>query len=76
MYALRPGGFRHLVSVSARDTHNGIAGVAFSPDGERIMTGDWSIASVKVWDVSERAGAELTQRAQRPRPYGFWVVPR
>ena len=58
MYDLHPGGLRHAVSVSARDTHNGIAGVAFSPDGERIMTGDWGIASVKVWDVSERAGAE------------------
>ena len=60
VYELHRGGFRHLVSVSARDTHNGIAGVAFSPDGERIMTGDWAIASVKVWDVSEVAGAELT----------------
>ena len=70
VYELHPGGFRHVVSVSARDTHNGIAGVAFSPDGEQIMTGDWSIASVKVWDVSERAGAELTNVPSVPTPTG------
>jgi WD40 repeat protein/DNA-binding SARP family transcriptional activator len=53
------GGVRELVAVSGQDTANGLAAVAFSPDGEQLMTGDWAIASTKVWDVSERAGAEL-----------------
>jgi WD40 repeat protein len=58
VHEITEGGVRELVVVSARDTANGIAAVAFSPDGERLMTSDWAIASTKVWDVSERAGAE------------------
>lgn len=64
------GGVRRLVSVSARDTANGLGAVAFSPEGDRIMTGDWSIASVKVWDVSERAGAELSNLPSIPFAWG------
>ncbi len=59
VFELRPGGLRELVAASARDTGNGIGAVAFSPDGDRIMTGDHRLAAVKVWDVSERAGGEL-----------------
>jgi hypothetical protein len=40
---LRGRSARELVVVSARDTANGLAAVVFSPDGERIMTGDWAI---------------------------------
>jgi WD40 repeat protein/DNA-binding SARP family transcriptional activator len=58
VHEITEGGVRELVAVSAQDTANGMAAVAFSPDGERIMTSDWAIVSTKVWDVSERAGAE------------------
>jgi WD40 repeat protein len=34
-------------------------GVAFSPDGNRVMTGDEAITAVKVWDVSLDGGAEI-----------------
>jgi WD40 repeat protein len=44
--------------VSARDTGNGLSGVAFSPDGRRLMTSDPAIASVIVWDASPAGGAE------------------
>jgi WD40 repeat protein/DNA-binding SARP family transcriptional activator len=58
VHEITEGGVRELVAVSAQDTANGMAAVAFSPDGEGIMTSDWAIVSTKVWDVSERAGAE------------------
>jgi WD40 repeat protein/DNA-binding SARP family transcriptional activator len=55
---LADGGVRELFSFSARDTSGGLTGVAFSPDGERLMTGDLAITAVKIWDVSARGGAE------------------
>ncbi len=53
------GGVRGLLTLTARDTRNGLSDVEFSPDGERIMTGDWALASVKIWDVSTTGGAEI-----------------
>jgi WD40 repeat protein len=32
--------------------------VAFSPDGDRVLTGDTAITSAKVWDVSQTGDAE------------------
>jgi WD40 repeat protein/DNA-binding SARP family transcriptional activator len=52
------GGARELFSFSAQDTANGLIGVAFSPDGEQLMTGDLGITAVKVWDLSRSGGAE------------------
>lgn len=52
------GGVRELFSFSAQDTSPGLNGVAFSPDGERLMTGDTAITAVEVWDVSSTGGAE------------------
>jgi WD40 repeat protein/DNA-binding SARP family transcriptional activator len=58
VHEITEGGTRELAVVAGRDTANGLGSVAFSPDADRIMTGDWAIASVKVWDVSDGAGAE------------------
>jgi WD40 repeat protein/DNA-binding SARP family transcriptional activator len=55
---LADGGVRELFSFAARDTNGGLNGVAFSPDGERVMTGDQAITAVKIWDVSAGGGAE------------------
>jgi WD40 repeat protein/DNA-binding SARP family transcriptional activator len=52
------GGVRELLSFSARDTGGGLGGVAFSPDGERLMTGDAAINAVKIWDARETGGGE------------------
>ena len=49
---------RELFSLSAQDTSGGLAGVAFSPDGERLMTGDIGINAVKIWEVGTTAGGE------------------
>ena len=51
-------GVRELLSFSAQDTSGGLGGVAFSPDGERLMTGDVAITAVKVWDASTTGGGE------------------
>ncbi|MCK2220447.1 protein kinase [Actinomadura sp. ATCC 31491] len=49
-------GWRQVLSLSG--AQDAIAGVAFSPDGRRVMTGDAQIGSVKVWDVSLTGDAE------------------
>jgi WD40 repeat protein/DNA-binding SARP family transcriptional activator len=49
---------RELMSLSAQETHSGIVGVAFSPDGNRVMAGDAGITAVKVWDVGADGDAE------------------
>src|SRR5918996_1221333 len=50
-------GTRELLSLPAQDTGGGLW-VAFSPDGNRIMTGDQQINAVKIWDVSRTGDAE------------------
>jgi WD40 repeat protein len=63
---LAEGGIRELLSFSAQDTSHGLNGVAFSPDGERLMTGDLAITAVKIWDTSDTGGAEWTNVADVP----------
>ena len=43
-----------VVRLSALDMRNGVRSVAFSPDGNELMTSDWAVTSVKVWDVPTR----------------------
>jgi WD40 repeat protein/DNA-binding SARP family transcriptional activator len=50
-------GTRELLSISAQERGGGLW-VAFSPDGERVMTGDQEITAVKIWDVSLTGDAE------------------
>ncbi len=60
-------GFRELWSLSAQETKSGIVGVAFSPDGTRVMAGDAAISAVKVWDLGPGGDEEW---ANLPTP-GF-----
>jgi WD40 repeat protein/DNA-binding SARP family transcriptional activator len=48
---------RELVSLAAQERGGGLW-VAFSPDGERLMTGDEGITAVKVWDIGRSGTAE------------------
>lgn len=51
-------GVRELWSLAARDTRAGIVGVAFSPDGTRVMAGDADITAVSIWDLGRDGDAE------------------
>lgn len=51
-------GVGSALSLSGETTGNGLYSVSFSPDGDRILTGDSGLESVKLWDVSDGGGAE------------------
>jgi WD40 repeat protein/serine/threonine protein kinase len=60
VWEVTEAGGKRLFSLSARDTSTGVHGVAFSPDGNRVLTGDAAITAAKVWDVSHTGDAEWT----------------
>ena len=45
-------------SVAAHDTDRGLVSVAFSPGGDRIVTGVSGRTAVKVWDIGATGGVE------------------
>jgi WD40 repeat protein/DNA-binding SARP family transcriptional activator len=59
LWSLIEGDGRELATLSAHDTRKGVRGVAFSPDGAQVMTGDGSSAATIIWDVGVTAGAEV-----------------
>jgi len=59
VWQVTEGGGREVASLSAFDTRRGITGVAFSPDGTRVLTGDAGITAARVWDVSLDGDAEV-----------------
>jgi WD40 repeat protein/DNA-binding SARP family transcriptional activator len=48
-----------LVHAIGAHTEGGIWDLEFSPDGDRLMTGDVFVDAVKVWDISATGGADL-----------------
>lgn len=42
-----------------QDFANGVAGVAFSPDGDRLAVSDWDISSTKIFDLRATGAGEL-----------------
>jgi WD40 repeat protein/DNA-binding SARP family transcriptional activator len=46
------------LSLPARETSSWIVGVAFSPDGTRVMAGDAGNSVVKIWDLEPTGDAE------------------
>ena len=50
-------GAREQLTLSAQDLSGGLW-VAFSPDGERLMTGDQQIRAVKIWDATATGPGE------------------
>ena len=63
VFAVAAGTPQELVRLAAQDLRNGVRSVAFSPDGDQLMTSDWAITSVKVWDLRDRAAAEIANLA-------------
>jgi WD40 repeat protein/DNA-binding SARP family transcriptional activator len=67
-------GVRELWSLSARETRSGINGVAFSPDGTRVMAGDVGISAVQIWDLGPNGDAEWVNLAA-PGAYQVEFMP-
>ena len=59
VFAVEAGALQEVARLAAQDLRNGVRSVAFSPDGGQLMTSDWLITSVKVWDVRDQAAAEI-----------------
>ena len=58
LWAISEDGYKQLLSFSSQDMPGGVNGVAFSPDGHRVITGDLTIHAVKIWDVGIDGDAE------------------
>jgi WD40 repeat protein len=66
-------GTREVLSLSAQERGGGLW-VAFSPDGQRVMTGDQEITAVKIWDVStsgDQEWANLPAASEEPSGVAF-----
>jgi WD40 repeat protein len=57
LWEITETGTEELLTLSALGTAGGI-NVAFSPDGEHVMTGDIAITAAKIWDVTLTGDAE------------------
>jgi WD40 repeat protein len=69
LWEITQGGARELLSLPAQDGGGGIW-VAFSPDGNRVMTGDQQITAVKTWDVTRTGDAEWANLPADSRDLG------
>ncbi len=47
-----------VVEQVAVSSPEGVGGIAFSPDGEQVLTGDVTVTDAEVWDVGLAGGAE------------------
>jgi WD40 repeat protein len=56
VWQITEGGAVEVVAVAARE--GAVGGVAFSPDGERLLTGDVRVTAARIWDVGIAGGAE------------------
>ena len=53
-------GGKEVLALSGSGTHNGIIGVAFSPDGRRLLVGGDSNTAATIFDVGLTGNAEWT----------------
>ncbi|MQA91665.1 MAG: protein kinase [Gemmatimonas sp.] len=58
VWRIEPRGVQQLFSLSAHGTRSGVIGVAFSPDGTRVMAGDVAVSAVTIWDLGAEGDAE------------------
>ena len=65
---------RQVYLLAAQQTQSGLF-AAFSPDGQRVLTGDVGIAAVKIWDLSIEGDAEVVNVQTDDRAAGRRRVP-
>ena len=58
VHAVAPSGVRPTVQIST-STSGGLFGLAFSPDGLRLLGGDIGVTAARVWDLSPGGNAEV-----------------
>jgi WD40 repeat protein/DNA-binding SARP family transcriptional activator len=69
VWEITEAGARELLTLSAQDLAGGVW-VAFSPDGERVMTGDQQIRAVKIWDATAIGPGEWVNLPAAPDSVG------
>jgi WD40 repeat protein len=62
-------GVRPLFTFSSQETSRGggLGGVAFSPDGQQVMTGAGAITAVTIWDAAVTGGGEWANVFAHPQ---------
>ena len=59
VWNLLDGGPLQMFSLTAQDIRSGVVGVAFSPEGTRLLTGDGRVTNARVWDLAVTAASEV-----------------
>ena len=60
VWQLDESGPREVLTLSSQDLRGGVGGVAFSPDGTKLVAGQFIDDAIKVWDIGLAGDAELT----------------
>jgi WD40 repeat protein len=60
VWLVNGGGGVAILTLTAQDMRGGVVGVAFSPDGRRLLTGDRDIVSARVWGMDTTLEGEVT----------------
>ncbi len=71
VWEITEDGVQQVLSLSAAGTLTSVVGVAFSPDGRRLLAGDETIKAVTIFDVGLTGTAEW---ANVPAPSAFTGV--
>ncbi|WP_299442291.1 BTAD domain-containing putative transcriptional regulator [uncultured Phycicoccus sp.] len=61
---------RQSVTLPGASTGAGLIGLAFGPDGSRLLGGDWTITTASVWDVGLSGDAEVMNVRGAPGAHG------
>ncbi|MDX1619750.1 MAG: WD40 repeat domain-containing protein, partial [Nitriliruptorales bacterium] len=56
VFEIAEDGATEQVALAARD--GAVGGVAFSPDGEKLLTGDLRVTNARIWNVGTAGGGE------------------
>jgi WD40 repeat protein/DNA-binding SARP family transcriptional activator/class 3 adenylate cyclase/energy-coupling factor transporter ATP-binding protein EcfA2 len=59
LFTLVEGGAREMWRLTGHEMRSGAAGVAFSPDGTQLLTGDARRTTTRIWDIGVAGGAEV-----------------